>query len=239
MSVKDLLLGKLGYQRRISKHKFLNPLDAKSHFLAGIDGAEIFDVGAHHGETALEYRKRFPGATIRCFEPYIESYQVLKDRFLLDPSFHCYQMALSDANETVPFHINMGTETNSLLPGDIDSLRWIPLGMMKCMDTCEVLAKTLDSFCLEEKIHRINLLKLDTQGCELKVLTGAAQALQNGIIDVIFAEMLFVPLYEGQAYFHDVCSFLSKYDYRLFDLFNHRYAENGQLKWADAIFLPS
>ncbi|HKY04228.1 MAG TPA: hypothetical protein VJQ56_05035, partial [Blastocatellia bacterium] len=49
--------------------------------------------------------------------------------------------------------------------------------------------------------------------------------------------ILFAPLYEGQAFFHDICGFLSSVGYSLFDLYNFAYRPSGQAAWADAIFI--
>ena len=43
---------------------------------------------------------------------------------------------------------------------------------------------TLDAFCREEKIDRINLAKCDAEGHDLRILRGARPLLQSGRIDV-------------------------------------------------------
>ena len=37
----------------------------------------IFDVGAHKGETLIEYKKHFPDSLIYCFEPFEDSFNEL------------------------------------------------------------------------------------------------------------------------------------------------------------------
>lgn len=68
-------------------------------------------------------------------------------------------------------------------------------------------------------------------------LEGAREKLRQAAITVIYSEVLFAPLYIEQASFDRVCSYLSNYDYRLFDMYNFVYAKSGRLKWCDAIFV--
>lgn len=54
---------------------------------------------------------------------------------------------------------------------------------------------------------------------------------------VIFTEILFIPLYKGQAFFYQVCDYLYQYGYYLYDFYNIDYSSNGQAKWGDALFV--
>ena len=98
---------------------------------------------------------------------------------------------------------------------------------------------TIDTFCRQESIRAIDILKFDIQGGELNALRGAAGMLSNQRVQLVYAELLFVPVYQGQADFHEVASYLSRHGYRLYDFYNFSYSERGQLRWGDAIFLPS
>ena len=42
----------------------------------------VFDVGAHIGESVIRIKKIFPEATIHCFEPVIQSFNILKKNIL-------------------------------------------------------------------------------------------------------------------------------------------------------------
>jgi trans-aconitate methyltransferase len=46
-----------------------------------LDEPTIFDVGAHIGQTANEFRRRFPKARIFSFEPFPNSFQTLSANF--------------------------------------------------------------------------------------------------------------------------------------------------------------
>ena len=95
----------------------------------------------------------------------------------------------------------------------------------------------LDGFCAENKVDRINLLKLDTQGSEVNILRGASNSLSSERIDVILTEFFFVPHYDGAPLLHHIWAFLEGYGYTLFQIFPDAVGENGQARYGDALFV--
>ncbi|MCX7714024.1 MAG: hypothetical protein N2035_10255 [Chthoniobacterales bacterium] len=61
--------------------------------------------------------------------------------------------------------------------------------------------------------------------------------LRTGNIPLIFTEIMFIPHYAGAPLFHEIWSYLSHFAYSLFDIYELHRAENGQLRYGDAIFL--
>jgi hypothetical protein len=47
---------------------------------------------------------------------------------------------------------------------------------------------------------------------------------------------LFAPLYEGQAFFHEVYDRCLRDGYRFVGLYGAAYSEQNELLWADALF---
>jgi len=72
----------------------------------------------------------------------------------------------------------------------------------------KVEMRTIDSFCEENKIERIEFLKLDVEGNELKVLEGAREKLKSGNIDHIQFEFGGCNI-DSRAYFQDFYYLLS------------------------------
>ena len=101
----------------------------------------------------------------------------------------------------------------------------------------EVETQTLDTFCETKGIADIDILKLDVEGAELNVLKGATRKLTEKRIRLILAEVMFVAHYDGGCLFQEVSHFLSRYHYKLYNLYNLKRARNGQLRWGNAIFL--
>jgi FkbM family methyltransferase len=122
---------------------------------------------------------------------------------------------------------------------------------------------TLDVWCEDEAVERVDVIKIDTQGSELGVLEGAGRVL--GSVRAVEAEVEFNPLYEGVGLFSEVDRFLRARGFVLwrlrdlahyaqrgappawqveesqwFDSHEARFAaRSGQLFWANAYFVKS
>jgi len=195
----------------------------------------VFDVGAYVGDITTTYAKIFPQATIYCFEPFPNSFNKLS-HLAQSSSIKLFQIALSDQNSQAKLQINTDRSCNSMFPRPTTGAKYYSKGS-RYIGQIEVETQTLDTFCSTEGIADIDILKLDVEGAELKVLKGAIGKLSDKRIKLIFAEVMFVAHYEGGCLFHEVSDFLSRYDYTLFNLYNLKRARNGQLRWGNAIFL--
>lgn len=198
--------------------------------LSGARVETVFDVGAHRGETADKYIKLYPDATIYSFEPFPGSIAELRRRFESEPSVRPVQLAVSDSSASLAFYVNRDSFTNSLLTA-------LEQEGYDHVATLDVLSTTIDEFCENESVDDVSILKMDIQGGELRALEGAGRMLKQAAISIIYTEILFAPLYRGQASFFDIYGFLSGHGYSLFDLYNFAYRSSGQVAWADAIFI--
>lgn len=82
----------------------------------------------------------------------------------------------------------------------------------------EIDCDTLDNV-LESNNLKLDYIKLDTQGSELDILTGANQTLDNDIF-AIETEVEFIDIYKNQPLFTDVDIFLRKKGFLLMDIGN-------------------
>lgn len=222
--------------RGITKDAFNDQLG----LLSGTKVQTIFDIGANIGRTTAEYTSLFPESTIYSFEPFPEAFQKLRRRFKGHSLVKPVQVAVSAKTGKKKFHVYQDSATNSLLPTADGAEYWADSpNAIKPDKQIEVPVTTIDSFCRQQLIDEIQILKMDIQGGELMALQGAREKLKESSILLIYTECLFVPIYEGQAFFYEICSLLSSYGYKLFDMYNFAYARNGQIKWCDAIFAGS
>jgi len=196
----------------------------------------IFDVGANQGQTSKKYRGLFPGAEIHAFEPFPDAYRVLERRYKSDQKIICNQIALGVSQGGRKFHTYEASVTNSLMPFADDVADLVPMAT-DLKTTIEVGADTLDSYCATHGVDHIDILKMDTQGAELEILRGAQRMLEEQRISLIYSEHIFVPLYEGQAEFYEVAAELAHFGFGIYDFYSFVYADSGQLKWGDAIYL--
>src|SRR5262249_14141200 len=124
----------------------------------------IFDVGAHRGETAREYRALFPLADIYSFEPFPHSFAVLQGSMPGDPRFHPQPIAVLDATGQCELHCNKSDGTNSILStAPQGQLYWSDVVDLDTIETVLIPTMTLDDFCKTNGIQYIDILKLDTQ----------------------------------------------------------------------------
>jgi FkbM family methyltransferase len=138
------------------------------------DGAVVFDVGAHTGEWLGLLRKIYKGKTIvYSFEPSMKSFEVLsKINF---PDFFPKKIALGENNGTLFLSYDEEGSSGSQITGY----------EQRGNNNELVETRTLDSFCKENKIEQIDLLKIDTEGYELNLLRGAVEMLNNKKIKLI------------------------------------------------------
>ena len=236
----QIFLHKLGWH--VSKYE---PKKSESNayliqkdLLSNIDVATIFDVGAWIGNTTAEYKVHFPAAHVHSFEPFPESFRKFSQKHA-DPNSGVTpnQVAISDSIGSATFHSNKIETTNSLLPSSgTDSKNDF---FRDTVNTIEVPTMTLDEYCKANSIQRINILKMDTQGGELKALHGASKLISEKKIDLIYCEVSFMEMYEGSPLFQDIAAHLKENGYQLHNLYDLNLNERGELAWGDAIFLPT
>ena len=158
----------------------------------------IFDVGAHHGSRSKIYRRLFSDAVIYGFEPTPAAVDQLRLAFAGDDLYHPYALALSDRQGEIEFHLNAHGSTNSLLGTDAEApVDWRSL--VKTEGTVTVATQTIDTFCAENDISKIDMMKIDVQGAESRVLRGAREMLARGAIKSVYLEIIVAPTYVGQS----------------------------------------
>lgn len=198
----------------------------------------IFDIGAHLGNVAKRYRERFSLASIYCFEPFPESFQMLLKNVGSDTRIFCYNKAVSASEGTAALNVNLSAVTNSLLTTDKRGASIWGEGILDTISQIEVSTTTVDIFCREAGISNVDILKMDVQGEEYSVLKGAIDMLANQRISLIYSELIIGPTYEGQHKLHEYLSFLDSFGYDFLDFYNPVRSRN-QLIQADLIFLSS
>jgi FkbM family methyltransferase len=179
----------------------------------------ILDVGAHFGAVSRIYRDLFPKAALHAFEPSPEAFKVLKSSFDGDRHYHAHQIALCDREGEAELNINNLSATNSLLPTDSNApVVWQPL--VKTEEMVTVPTQTLDAFCNEHQIDSIDILKLDVQGAEKKVLAGAVNLLNRRAIKTVYLEMIIAPTYVGQSRPDEIFGLMNDGDLSLVDIYD-------------------
>ncbi|AFY39779.1 methyltransferase FkbM family [[Leptolyngbya] sp. PCC 7376] len=195
----------------------------------------IFDVGAHVGQTAKQYRRFFPKSKIYSFEPFPDSFEKLQAKYQKDQRVFPQNVAVSETSGRLSLNVNSDAATNSVLPiADEGKVCWGD--RLKSKDNLEVKSVSIDDFCAENLIHHIDILKLDLQGHELAALKGAKTMLQKQAVDLVYLELLVSKSYENQPQLHEYLTLFAEYDYKFLDFYSP-IRKGVQLIQCDLIFV--
>jgi FkbM family methyltransferase len=233
------LIGRFGYKlhRKDSGGLRLDPFVVKKELILNKKPV-ILDVGAHIGSTAKQYRQVFPDALIYCFEPFPQSFNQLKTETINDSLTTVYNLALSDKKGKALLNANRSPATNSLLSTDVKGSFYWGEGLLETMDKCEVETTTIDYFCQDHDLPSIEIMKLDVQGAEFSVLSGATKMLLSQSISIVYTELILASTYQGQKKLHEYMGLLDSFGYELLDIYNP-IKKHRQLIQIDSIFVSA
>ncbi len=171
------------------------------------------DVGAASGAWTRAVLQRVPAATVYAFEPVESSFAQLAAN--LDGVAHVHRCALGAAVGSAEMFAPTTAdgfvgEHASLYKRDISGSRLSvdPIG--------SVPVRTLDEFCAEMAIAHVDLLKLDTEGHELAVITGAERMLAGRAVSAIQLEFGGANI-DARVFLRDIIAALAP-EYRVFRL---------------------
>lgn len=197
------------------------------------DNPVIIDGGAHHGHIIQKFLSSYNNPVIYAFEPFPDSADLLKSRFLNDPHIRIFEKALGASDCRVAFNEIRNTVSSSILsPAEL--LYQYHGSRMDILKTIEVEQIRLDHVA-ELKDREIDIVKLDLQGYELEALKGMQGILKK--IKTITLEVEFMTLYKNQALFSDIDFFLRQNNFQLFNLYELWTQKDGQLTAGDALYL--
>lgn len=205
-----------------------NPLIDMARF-SHTDKPIIFDVGANIGQSIQKFQKKFPRSTIHSFEASPTIFETLERQVSKSTNVHLWNFALGSSSGQMNFLENSKSVMSSFLPlGDF--------GWGKITKETLVEVKTIDQFCYDENIERIDILKSDTQGFELQVFKGAEYMIQSNKIGVIYCEINFREIYQDLPTFTEIYDFLKSRDFLLVSFYKFYYI-NNLAGWTDALFI--
>lgn len=160
----------------------------------------LFDVGANLGQTARRFARAFPAADIYSFEPVPQTFALLREGTAEISRVRVFDCALGDEPGKATIHLAASSVSNSLFRSGVATGQ-----------TVEVTVDTLDAFAKSHGVNRIDLLKIDVEGAELKVLRGGRQLLADGRVRYVYAECNFAANPDGSnADFYELAAHLSE-----------------------------
>ena len=189
----------------------------------------FFDIGCYSGNftsNLIKFNNKNTTSKYYLFDPNPKSKEYCK-QILKNTNTKFFQLALDNSNKTKKFVINRyyeasGSSLNSAHQKDklYNLTRKVffkcfqPFNKIKDYEEIEVQTQTLDNFCRIKKIKRIDLLKIDAEGTEEKILLGAKKLLSRKKIDLIYTEVSgFKNTFNKK--FNRISRFLSQYNFEL------------------------
>jgi FkbM family methyltransferase len=180
-------------------------------------GMVVFDIGANIGEISL-YAARRVGeeGSVYCFEPIPALYETLSFNVSRNDLAQAYPIRMGVSNKLgmVPIYRSDSRFADGTVHEGLGTLypmknRTTPVG--------EIQLTTLDAFCEEKQIHRLDLIKIDVEGSELDVLMGGEQTLRR------YRPRLIIEVQKQTAdasgvNAEDILDYLEKFDYSFFTI---------------------
>jgi FkbM family methyltransferase len=121
----------------------------------------ILDVGANIGASALYFASNYPEATIHAFEPTLDALRLLRKNIGGLSEIHVYAFGLLDRHDVLPlYHGDIDSVTNSMFRHKFTTDAYEPM-----------VIYAAGNWLKRNAIPQIDILKIDTEGCEVRILT--------------------------------------------------------------------
>jgi FkbM family methyltransferase len=183
------------------------------------------DVGAAGG-VAPQWRDYLGVMEVDCFEP--DEDECAARQRDSPPNVHWFPVALAGTSGRRPFYVlNRQTGSSLYPPNDAVILEYSGRSYAGVRRVVEVECKSLRDFLSEYQRPVPELVKLDTQGTELEILSSLTADQLDEVL-CVETEVEFVELYKGQPAFGDVHSYMREHGFRLLDLRTHRAYRNAE-----------
>ena len=227
--LKDQLY-KRGYKvNKVSKLTLLHEDYLKAIKNDIVNNPLLFDVGANHGQTVTKFKKYFPKSIVHSFEPSKLCFETLHQVHSSTDGVIINNKAVGKEKGSLEFNEYAWSSLNSLLKRSFTG--------SKIIDNYHVDIISIDDYCKENNIDKINLLKTDTEGFELNVLMGAEQMMNENKIQFVYSEIFFYENYIGQSSFGDIYNFLLSKGFSLVRFYTFEYTDHGLASRTDALFV--
>ena len=229
-----------GYQIiRIDPKYVQYPLNATpegvfDEWLKKYNVSTLLDVGANTGYWAREVRESGFTGRILSFEPQSKAYQQLQQMAHGDNNWEVFHYALGEEDNNAQINISENSVSSSFLEICEDHIK-------AQSDSRYVKKEMIELKKIDTIFNQLNLseeiifMKIDTQGFEKKVLSGAKESLKKVV--GIQIEMSFRELYKGETLFVHMVDYMITLGFKLVHLKDgFRDKNTGELLQVDGIF---
>lgn len=196
-----------------------------------VDKPVILDVGSNKGQSIDFFTKLRPEAVIYGFEPNPDLFQRLKNTYGSSKNLNLFNLGVSNINGELLFSETITNETSTFEDLNYDSDYLKMKARVLGVEPSEVIRKqypvavtTLREFISENKLTHIDLLKIDTEGHELKCLQGLFP-LGTMRVDLIQIEYHLDDMYKNAPSGIEMQTFLEENGYTLHNRVKHGFGD--------------
>lgn len=168
---------------------------------SGFSPTHVIDVGANHGNWTRSALRFFPEARYTLLEPQDQLKAHIQDLLAEGKDITWINAGASDETGTLAFHLAHRDDSSTFLPGG--GAAAIPMKVW-----------SLDDLVVEYKLPVPQLVKIDAEGFDLKVLRGASRLL--GQTDIFLVEAAVLCPFENSV--AAIVQFMLERGYRLIDI---------------------
>ncbi|MFN6038882.1 MAG: FkbM family methyltransferase, partial [Bacteroidota bacterium] len=199
-----------------------------------IDSGAILDIGAADGQTCIYFSYTFQGSKIIGFEPLNESYHTALENTKHHKNIEIRNIALSDMVGSSNLSVSTNSLSSSLSEININEVKKSNPGLSLMMNP--VREEQIEVSLLDHQTKNIDdilLIKIDTQGTELKILQNGIETLSK--TRFVLIEMNNNRFYNPTCQYYEVDFFLRSQGFVLVDCFVI-YRPNGKMNEYDALY---
>ena len=154
----------------------------------------FIDVGAHQGESVKLFNKKFKINSIISFEPSIKNYNLLLKKNQNIKNLKTFNIALREEKKNVILNDHFETQSSTLSEINKKSKYYKrkiffldPLNIKnRKIQNSEIHMDRLENILKDLKIENIDILKIDTEGYDFKVIKGLGDSIK--IVKYIYFE---------------------------------------------------
>jgi FkbM family methyltransferase len=189
--------------------------------------------GANDGLMARSIDEAFPNRHFYLIEPVPSTFQKLVDNLSSHPNMEFFNLATGEKEEILEMFVDDFSPASSLLPYEGRAIREFPfLGKGHAI---KVQLMPLDEILKNCGATEVDMLIMDVQGYEDKVLKGAEKTLKS--CKVVISELSLQNLYKGSSTFDSVYRVLVREGFHLKHLLNPLKGTNQTILQVDGVFV--
>jgi FkbM family methyltransferase len=194
----------------------------------------VYDVGAASGVLSGCLAKLANVKAVQAFEPLPSAFAELAGRMKRYPHVTCHNVALGD---------NQGRHDMWVIEGCRDSISLLKMkqlhkderpGVSYNDHAEQVTVVRLDDYVREKGLPQPDVVKMDVQGYEDRVLRGGQATIFQA--EYCILEISLAPLYEGSPLFDDIYRQMHEMGFRLIGIGGELYGQSGRQLQVDGIF---